>query len=89
MYLLAGEVHGNRGVMQPGAYFWRPPLIPHGPYGSLTGNLYFFRTKGGPLSTSYVEPERPFRWWPADDAVLPPDVAAATEGAADRAPRPW
>ncbi|TWB20359.1 uncharacterized protein DUF4437 [Nitrospirillum amazonense] len=76
MYLLSGEVHGNRGVMRPGAYFWRPPEAPHGPYGTLTGNLYFFRTKGGPLTTNYVQAERPFQWWPAYDPVLPPDMEA-------------
>ena len=52
MYLLAGEVHGDRGIMRPGAYFWRPPFVPHGPYGTQTGNLYFFRTRGGGLSTA-------------------------------------
>ncbi len=82
MYLLSGEVHGNRGIMRPGAYFWRPPEAPHGPYGTLTGNLYFFRTKGGPLTTSYVPPERPFQWWPPYDPVLPP----ALEGARGEAP---
>lgn len=76
MYLLAGEVHGNRGIMRPGAYFWRPAAKPHGPYGTQTGNLYFFRTKGGGLSTEYVEPEKPFRWWPGYDPVLPPEMQA-------------
>jgi Domain of unknown function (DUF4437) len=75
MYLLAGEVHGNRGVMRPGAYFWRPASKPHGPYGTQTGNLYLFRTQGGQLSTTYIEPERPFHWWPAYDPVLPPELA--------------
>jgi hypothetical protein len=82
MYLLSGEVHGDRGVMRPGAYFWRPPSVPHGPFGTLTGNLYFFRTKGGLLATTYVEPEKPFRWWPEPDAVLPP----ALEGARGEVP---
>lgn len=77
MYLLGGEVHGNRGIMRPGAYFWRPPSVPHGPYGTQTGNLYFFRTKGGVLSTNYVEPERPFRWWPEYDVILPPELEMA------------
>jgi hypothetical protein len=76
MYLISGEVHGNRGVMRPGAYFWRPPSKPHGPYGTRTGNLYLFRTKGGVLSTDYVEPERKFRWWPEFDPVLPPELEA-------------
>ena len=76
MYLLAGEVPGNRGVMRPGAYFWRPGGQAHGPYGTQTGNLYFFRTKGGQLSTQYVEPDRPFRWWPAYDPILPEQLQA-------------
>ncbi|MEO8751139.1 MAG: DUF4437 domain-containing protein [Casimicrobiaceae bacterium] len=76
MYLLAGEVHGNRGVMRPGAYFWRPGSLPHGPYGTQTGNLYLFRTQGGGLSTQYVDPDRPFQWWPPYDAILPPELAA-------------
>jgi Domain of unknown function (DUF4437) len=77
MYLLSGEVHGNRGVMRPGAYFWRPAGVPHGPYGTLTGNLYFFRTKGGGLKTEYVEPDQSFRWWPDYAPVLPPELEHA------------
>ena len=88
MYLLSGESHGNRGVMRPGAYFWRPPRIPHGPYGTLTGNLYFFRTRGGPLSTHYIDAERPFRWWPEYDPALPEALGGA-RGEAAPAPRCW
>lgn len=77
MYLLSGEVHGDRGVMRPGAYFWRPPGVPHGPYGTQTGNLYFFRTRGGALTTTYVDAGRPFRWWPDYDPVLPADYEFA------------
>jgi len=88
MYLLSGESHGNRGVMRPGAYFWRPPQIPHGPYGTLTGNLYFFRTQGGPLSTHYVDAGRPFRWGPEYDPVLP-EALAAGKGETTRAPQCW
>lgn len=88
MYLISGEVHGNRGVMRPGAYFWRPPSMPHGPYGTRTGNLYLFRTKGGLLSTSYVDPERKFRWWPEFDPVLPPELEAY-RGEAPAGPACW
>jgi hypothetical protein len=88
MYLISGEVHGNRGVMRPGAYFWRPPSKPHGPYGTRTGNLYLFRTKGGVLATDYVEPERKFRWWPEFDPVLPPELEAY-RGEGPRAPACW
>ena len=73
MFLLAGESHGNRGVMRPGAYFWRPPGIPHGPYGTLTGNLYFFRTAGGALSTQYVDADR-FDWHRSTNPVVPADL---------------
>ncbi len=88
MYLLSGESHGNRGVMRPGAYFWRPPQIAHGPYGTLSGNLYFFRTKGGPLSTHYVDSPRPFQWWPEYDPVLPESLQHA-KGETDPAPTCW
>ncbi|MCZ8130535.1 MAG: DUF4437 domain-containing protein [Steroidobacteraceae bacterium] len=79
MYLIAGEVHGNRGVMRPGAYFWRPAAQAHGPYGSMTGSLYFFRTKGGSLKTQYVDTGRPFRWWPEYDPVLPEGLRAMAD----------
>lgn len=88
MYLLSGESHGNRGVMRPGAYFWRPPEIPHGPYGTLTGNLYFFRTRGGALSTRYVDSGRRFGWWPSYDPALPESLAAARGETAEGA-RCW
>lgn len=87
MLLLAGEVHGDRGVMRPGAYFWRPPGIAHGPYGTLTGNLYLFRTVGGSLSTTYIDGSRGFHWSPAYDPVLPPALTAA-RGEASTAD-PW
>jgi hypothetical protein len=88
MYLLSGESHGDRGVMRPGAYFWRPGGIPHGPYGTLTGNLYFFRTRGGGLETEYVEPRRPFRWWPDYEPELPASMREHG-GEADRLSRCW
>lgn len=86
MFLIAGEVHGNLGIMRPGAYFWRPPEVPHGPYGSLTGNIYFFRTKGGPLSTTYEDAPVPFHWWPEHAPVLPEGVPATPVAAG---PLPW
>jgi len=88
MYLLSGEVHGDRGVMRPGAYFWRPSGEAHGPYGTLTGNLYFFRTKGGSLSTHYVDPEQPFHWWPQYRPVLPASYEAFA-GEGDTGARCW
>lgn len=88
MFLLAGEVHGNRGIMRPGAYVWRPANEPHGPYGTLTGNLFFFRAKGGGLSTKYVEPEDAFHWWPSYSPVLPPTLECYAWEAPER-PNEW
>lgn len=76
MFLLSGELHGHLGTMRPGAYFWRPPEEWHGPFGSLTGNLFLFRTVGGPLSTVYRDDESEFTWTPQDRPILPPDLAA-------------
>jgi hypothetical protein len=75
MYLLAGSVCGNCGIMRPGAYFWRPEKVPHGPYGTTTGTLYLFRTKGGALSTIYDKPsDQPYDWNPPYTPVLPADM---------------
>jgi quercetin dioxygenase-like cupin family protein len=76
MYLLAGELIGPQGLMRPGAYFWRPPEVWHGPYGSKTGCLMLFRTVGGPLSTVYTEEEQDFDWDPEGyHPILPPELA--------------
>lgn len=78
-YLLSGELIGHLGVMTPGAYFWRPPEEPHGPFGSLTGNLYLFRTVGGPLSTIYEPDSRPFNWKPEHNPILPSELSSLPE----------
>ncbi|MBT3397057.1 MAG: hypothetical protein HN423_07745 [Alphaproteobacteria bacterium] len=49
-YILGGSLAGVGGVMQAGAYCWRPPLVTHGPYGSPTGALIILRSVGGPLT---------------------------------------
>jgi hypothetical protein len=74
MFLLSGELVGHVGVMQAGAYFWRPPEEWHGPFGSQTGNLMLFRTKGGPLSTTYTDHEVEFSWTPEHRPILPPEL---------------
>lgn len=73
MYLLEGEMAGNLGVMRAGAYFWRPPGVKHGPYGSKTGTLILFRSRGGPLSTTFHD-DGVFSWAPEHRPVLPPEL---------------
>ena len=46
-FLLSGELAGELGVMQAGAYCFRRPMFKHGPYGSPTGAVVFFRGLGG------------------------------------------
>jgi len=55
-FLLRGDcLLGGRGEMTPGSYFWRPPMVEHGPIATRNGTFFFFRTKGGGLETTYVE----------------------------------
>lgn len=74
MFLLSGEVVSPLGVMHAGAYFWRPAEIWHGPFGTKTGALYLFRTRGGPLSTVFTETEVDFDWSPKHRPVLTPEL---------------
>jgi hypothetical protein len=74
-FLLSGELSGDLGIMQAGAYCWRPPMVKHAPYGSWTGTLLLFRSVGGPQTTSWEDPDQPFTWHPPHRPVLPPDLA--------------
>jgi hypothetical protein len=74
-FLLSGELAGDRGTMQAGAYCWRPPMVKHAPYGSWTGTLLLFRSVGGPQTTLWEDPDMPFAWKPPHAPVLPADLA--------------
>lgn len=77
MYLLEGELRWPQGPMRAGAYFWRPEGILHGPGASFTGFRAFFRTRGGPFSTVYIDETRPRPHdMPAYRPVLPPALLA-------------
>jgi hypothetical protein len=55
-FMLRGDILlGTRGVMHAGSYFWRPALVEHGPMYSRDGAFFFFRTKGGSLTTTFVD----------------------------------
>lgn len=74
IFVLAGEVAGNTGVMRAGAYTWRPENVTHGPYGSTTGAVFFFRSHGGPQTTEH-DPPVPYSFDVAHRPVLPEDLA--------------
>ena len=82
-FLLAGELAGNTGVMQAGAYCFRPEMVAHGPYGTRTGALIVFRSLGGAQSTVW-EDAPPFSFAPSHAPVLP--TGLANQG--DPMPRP-
>jgi quercetin dioxygenase-like cupin family protein len=76
VFVLDGEITMPMGTLQPGAYFWRPPHIEHGPVGTKKGLFGIFRCKGGPLVTHWSEHESPLNWTPPYAPILPPDMAA-------------
>lgn len=82
-FLLEGEIQMPCGVLHPGAYFWRPPGIPHGPVGTLKGLWGFFRSKGGPLTTKWADNEEPVDWSPTYRPILPDHLKPFATQAAD------
>ncbi|MBV9538610.1 MAG: cupin domain-containing protein [Acidisphaera sp.] len=73
-FVLAGELAGNTGTMQAGAYCFRPEMIAHGPYGSRTGALILFRSLGGAQATFWQDAP-PFTFTPRHGPVLPASLA--------------
>lgn len=67
MFLFSGDVISEYGVMQAGAYFWRPPMIFHGPHGSRHGAFMLVRFVEGRHENiwaeqpSYFDPHPPLR----------------------------
>lgn len=75
MYLLTGDIHaGNCGVMQAGAYFWRPADIYHGPYASMAGYVSFFRCIHGKMYNIWSDDKVDFGWNPPYKPVVPPEM---------------
>lgn len=72
-FLLSGELAGNYGIMQAGAYCIRPPMAKHAPYGSPSGALIFFRGLGGPQTTEWEDAE-PFTFSPRHRPILPDEL---------------
>lgn len=77
MYLIGGDFLSNVGVMRGGAYFWRPPGILHGPYGSRAGNLTLIRTLGGDLENNWSEHQTAISKTPAYKPYLPDNMKQA------------
>lgn len=76
MFLLSGDIAGERGIMHQGAYFWRPPEIWHGPFGSRHGNICVIRFMEGNHVNVWSDDERPFSLTPDYNPDLPEDMKA-------------
>lgn len=75
-FLLSGELAGEFGVMQAGAYCFRPPMAKHAPYGSQTGAVIFFRGLGGKQETYWEDPEFKLSFHPPHKPILPENLIA-------------
>lgn len=70
-YMIAGALTGPQGTMYPGAYFWRPPGIPHGPFGARWGAVGLFRFVGGRHVNQWTSTQAPFSFDTPYQPVLP------------------
>ena len=70
-FLFSGDIVTEYGVMGPGAYFWRPPNIPHGPHGSRSGAFMLIRFVEGLHENAWSEEVHPFRLHPEYAPILP------------------
>lgn len=78
-YVISGSLVGPQGEMHPGAYFWRPPHIAHGPFGTRWGCVSLIRFVGGPHRNVWSKTEAPFRFDAPYAPVLPPALSHLRE----------
>ena len=71
MFLLSGDIVGERGLMTAGAYFWRPPHEWHGPFGSRYGNVSLIRFVGGHHVNIWGDESLRFQYDPPHAPKLP------------------
>lgn len=74
MFLLEGDMAMTCGTMRKGDYFWRPPMIPHGPMGTRDGFLGFFRAKEGAFDTEWSVTEEAIPWDAPYSPTLPDEL---------------
>ena len=56
MFMLQGEMWTPEGRIRPGAYFYRPPGIVHGPHVSLSGFFQIMRAGANYVRTEWTAP---------------------------------
>jgi len=75
-YMISGSLTGPHGTMEPGAYFWRPPHIAHGPFGTRWGCVMLIRFVGGKHVNIWSEEKAPFSFTAPYAPILPEDLSA-------------
>ena len=73
-YVISGSLTGPYGTMRSGAYFWRPPGIAHGPFGTRWGCVMLIRFVGGAHVNEWSTHEAPFDFDTPYRPVLPPEL---------------
>jgi hypothetical protein len=77
MFLVSGDMSAPQGVMHPGAYFYRPRGILHGPHFSDLGFFMFMRNPGTDrISTDWTTTVHALPQEPPLAPVLPADAPA-------------
>jgi hypothetical protein len=71
MFLFSGDIISEYGVMETGAYFWRPPMIYHGPHGSRHGAFMLIRFVEGKHINIWGDEPRQFDPHPPLQPVIP------------------
>jgi hypothetical protein len=56
MFMLQGEMWTPEGLIRPGAYFYRPPEIVHGPHVSAGGFFQIMRAGANIVRTTWTDP---------------------------------
>lgn len=56
MFMLQGEMWTPEGLIRPGAYFYRPPKIVHGPHVSEAGFFQIMRAGANYVRTTWTDP---------------------------------
>ena len=74
-FVLSGSLASPHGTMQPGAYFWRPPMIPHGPFGAHWGAVSLIRFVGGRHVNLWTHQHAKLDMRAPYAPVLPPELA--------------
>ena len=83
-YALSGDQIGPHGNMRPGAYFWRPANIKHGPFATATGAYHLVRGIGGKYTTLLEDQPGPFPWDTPYNPILPPEYQDYVAGYKDQ-----